>query len=178
MILALYGPRIPRGIWKTWEIITLKPTFSVESSFYDSASRAVWINSSVTTLFNGLISWLCSHFGGSESWFKTDVRNITCLRRRWQRIVLSGQTNYRVTLESWTPASALGRLLFWSLIEFGLRCLLAFLSCLQNSVSVFHSHGTCSHQRSLNSQPACCATGKSSRWGSVWAFSDFCEISL
>ena len=35
---------------------------------------------------------------------------------------------------------------------------------------------TRSHQMSLNSQPAYCATGKSSQWGSIWVFSDFCEI--
>ena len=35
-----------------------------------------------------------------------------------------------------------------------------------------------SHQMSLNSQPAYCATGKSSQWGSVWVFLDFCEIKV
>ena len=34
------------------------------------------------------------------------------------------------------------------------------------------------HRLSLNSKPAYCATGKSSQWGSVWVFSDFCEIKV
>ena len=35
---------------------------------------------------------------------------------------------------------------------------------------------TCSHQMSLNSQPAYCATGKSSQ--SIWVFSGFCKIKV
>ena len=34
------------------------------------------------------------------------------------------------------------------------------------------------HQQSLNSEPAYCAIGKSSQWGSIWVFSDFCEIKV
>ena len=43
-----------------------------------------------------------------------------------------------------------------------------YLTAVTNSTHVTHSR-----QMSLNSQPACCATGKRSRWGSVWVFSDF-----
>ena len=37
---------------------------------------------------------------------------------------------------------------------------------------------TRSHELSLNSQPAYCATGKSSQWGSIWVFSDSCGIKV
>ena len=37
---------------------------------------------------------------------------------------------------------------------------------------------TRSHELSLNSQPAYCATGKSSRWWSVWMCSDLYEIRV
>ena len=37
---------------------------------------------------------------------------------------------------------------------------------------------TRSHQLSLNSQLAYCATGKSSQWGSIWVFSGFCSIKV
>ena len=37
---------------------------------------------------------------------------------------------------------------------------------------------TRSLQMSLNLQPVCCATGKSSQWGTIWVFSDFCEIKV
>ena len=35
---------------------------------------------------------------------------------------------------------------------------------------------THSHQLCLNSELAYCARSKSSQWGSVWVFSDFCKI--
>ena len=35
---------------------------------------------------------------------------------------------------------------------------------------------TRSHELSLNSHLAYCATGKSSQWGSIWVFSGFCKI--
>ena len=43
-----------------------------------------------------------------------------------------------------------------------------YLTAVTNS-----THVTCSRQMSLNSQPACCSTGKRNRWGSVWVFSHF-----
>ena len=41
---------------------------------------------------------------------------------------------------------------------------------LQNKQIFIAVAETRSHQLSLNSQPAYCATGKSSQWGSVWVF--------
>ena len=43
---------------------------------------------------------------------------------------------------------------------------------------VYTIYVTLSHQMSLNSQPAYCATGKSSQWGSIWVYSDFGEIKI
>ena len=52
------------------------------------------------------------------------------------------------------------------------------LNLLVNGLNVWFLYVTSSHQMSLNSQPAYCATGKISQWGSIWVFSDFCEIKI
>ena len=44
--------------------------------------------------------------------------------------------------------------------------------------AVQSTYVTRSHELSLNSQPAYCATGERSQWGSMWVFSDFCEIKV
>ena len=49
---------------------------------------------------------------------------------------------------------------------------LAITSCenvLEQALQI--TYVTRSHELSLNSQPAYCATGKSSQWGSIWVFS-------
>ena len=43
------------------------------------------------------------------------------------------------------------------------------------TVTIYVTH---SHQLSLNSELAYCATGKSSQWESIWVFSHFCKIKL
>ena len=50
--------------------------------------------------------------------------------------------------------------------------------CQDNCLFIYIYNVTRSFQMSLNSPPAYCATGKSSQWGSIWVFSDFCEIKV
>ena len=64
---------------------------------------------------------------------------------------------------------AVSMMLLWQLQSFSLA--------LVGNVTLA-SFVTRSHHLSLNSEPVYCATGKSSRWGSIWVFSDFCEIKV
>ena len=64
---------------------------------------------------------------------------------------------------------AVSMMLLWQLQSFSLA--------LVGNVTLA-SFVTRSHHLSLNSEPVYCATGKSSRSGSIWVFSDFCEIKV
>ena len=60
--------------------------------------------------------------------------------------------------------------------EINFVTLTSYENALEQALQI--TYVTRSHELSLNSQPAYCATGKSSQWGSIWVFSGFCKTKV